>query len=219
MASGEGPVGGFVVSKSGKRQREEEFRVSVLQERVSVLEQENDRLHQLLYKFPNVGFMQALQLANIKGQFARFYDQTVFTTIDQFHHLKNSFTAFDIYGVLPKTTADFCFFMTDVERENVIDIMVKAFTEKSGTQRSSYRDYFEKYSITVEVDHNRNGRMKEAKRVAACRLRWKNSLTALFDSTVKIVFEGRAAAAAAAAAATAAAAAATAAASAAPGVD
>ena len=79
--------------------------------------------------------------------------------------------------------------MSDVQRKEVIDIMVQAFENGEGKMRDSYKTLFQKYSRSIEYAHNRQNEDKKAKNVEKNRKTWVDRLTNYFNHVVKERFD------------------------------
>ena len=157
--------------------------VHELQEKYTKQQQKTAKLTKLMYELPtSVGFSHALTHVDVKEEFERFHEKTMY------NNFPTRLYDFNMYGVHQKTSNVFCFLMSDTQRSVVIDRMVDAFDNGHGTMRDSYRNLFKKYSREVEYAYNRQNEDKKAKSVESTRRKWVEKLTQYFNETVHEVY-------------------------------
>ena len=147
---------------------------------------ENYKLTQLIRNLPSPLFHQAIVFGGGKQEFDRFYNKTVYINES---HIATGAHDFNIYGIKQETSNIFCLLMSDVQRKEVIDVMVQAFENGEGSMRHSYKHLFQKFSRRVEYEHNRRHEDKKSKQVEINRKKWVDRLTKHFNDVVKQRFD------------------------------
>ena len=175
-----------------KSAKEHEMKALKLEEELTVKNKElTDASHkaqeltQLIRRLPTPLWSTALDINGAKKEFARFYNITVDVNESDVVTGHN----FNIYSIRQETSNIFCLLMSDVQRKEVIDVMVHAFENGEGTMRDSYKTLFQRYSRSVEYAHNRQRQDHQAKKVEKNRETWVNRLTTYFNKVVKERFD------------------------------